>query len=125
MVRHSAIELIELFDSVQLRRAMPQGIAIGFWLGLAIVAANLPWLSERWLLAIAHRGERAKPFWLRLIEWALLYGFVLGLGLGFEYKATGIVHTQDWEFYTVTLCLFAVGALPGFIYCYQLRRFLE
>jgi hypothetical protein len=25
----------------------------------------------------------------------------------------------------VTLCLFAVGALPGFVYRYQLRRLLE
>jgi hypothetical protein len=82
--------------------AMPQGIAIGFWLGLAVVAANLPWLSERWLLVIARRNGLPKPFWLRLVEWALLCGLVLGLGLGFEYKATGTVHAQDWEFYTVT-----------------------
>lgn len=104
---------------------MPQGIAIGFWLGLAVVAANLPWLSERWLWVIVRRNGRPKPFWLRLVEWALLYALVLGLGLGFEYKASGVVHAQDWEFYTVTLCLFAVGALPGFIYRYQLRRLLE
>ena len=104
---------------------MSQGLLVGFWLGLAVVAANLPWLSERWLLVIAHRDGQPKPFWLRLVEWALLYALVLGLGLGLEYKATGTVHIQDWEFYTVTLCLFAVGALPGFIYCYQLRRLLE
>ncbi len=104
---------------------MPQGIAIGFWLGLAVVAANLPWLSERSPLLIARRDGQPKPFGLRLIEWALLYALVLGLGLGLEYKATGTLHPQDWEFYTVTLCLFAVGALPGFVYRYQLRRLLE
>lgn len=103
---------------------MPQGIIIGSWLGLAILAANLPWLSERWLLVIACNG-RSKPFWLRLMECGLLYGLVLGMGFGFEYKATGAVHAQDWEFYTVTLCLFAVSALPGFIYRHQLRRLLE
>jgi len=102
-----------------------QGIVIGFWLGLAVVATNLPWLSERWLLVIARRDRRGKPFWLRLIEWGLLYGLIVGMGFGFEYKMTGTVHAQDWEFYAVTLCLFAVGALPGFVFRYQLRRLLE
>jgi hypothetical protein len=104
---------------------MPQGAIIGLWLGLAVVAANLPWLSERWLLVIARPDRRAKPFWLRLIEWGLLYGLIAGMGFGFEFKMTGTVHAQDWEFYAVTLCLFAVSALPGFIYRYQLRRLLE
>ena len=97
---------------------------IGLWLGLAVVVASLPWLSERWLFLVARKG-RIKSFWLRLIEWGLLYGLILGMGFGFEYKTTGTIHVQDWEFYTVTLCLFAVSALPGFIYRYQLRRLLE
>lgn len=104
---------------------MPQGAIIGLWLGLAVVVANLPWLSERWLLVIARPDRRAKPFWLRLIEWGLLYGLIAGMGFGVEFKMTGTVHAQDWEFYAVTLCLFAVSALPGFIYRYQLRRLLE
>ncbi len=104
---------------------MAQTAVIGLWLGLAAVAANLPWLSERWLLVIARPDRRAKPFWLRLVEWSLLYGSITSLGFGLEYKTTGVVHAQDWEFYVVTLCLFAVGALPGFIYRYPLRRLLE
>lgn len=89
-----------------------------------MIVANLPWLSERWLFLIVRSG-RLKSFWLQLIEWGLLYGLVLGMGFGLEYKTTGAVHPQDWEFYTVTLCLFAVSALPGFIYRYQVRRLLE
>lgn len=104
---------------------MPLGIAVLFWLGVAIVAAGLPWLSERWWLVAVRNDIRPKPFWLRLLEWLLLYGFMLGLGLGLEYKATGAVHVQDWEFYAVTLCLFAVSALPGFAYRHQLRRLLD
>jgi hypothetical protein len=104
---------------------MSQSIVVGLWLGLAAVTANLPWLSERWLLLIARADQRAKPSWLRLIEWGLLYGLIAGMGFGFEYKATGAVHAQDWEFYTVTLCLFAVSAVPGFIYRYQLQRLLR
>lgn len=104
---------------------MTQSLIVGLWLVLAAVAANLPWLTERWLLIIARPDRRAKPFWLRLIEWSLLYGLIIGIGLGLESKAAGAAHEQGWEFYTVTLCLFAVSALPGFIYRYQLRRLLE
>lgn len=104
---------------------MLQSLMIGLWLGLAALAANLPWLSERWFLVIARPDRRAKPFWFRLLEWGMLYGLIAGVGFGFEYKSAGVVHVQDWEFYPVTLCLFAVGALPGFIYRYQLRPLLE
>lgn len=104
---------------------MSQGLVISLWLGLAVLAANLPWLSERWLLVFARPDWRAKPFWFRWIEWGLLYSLIVGIGFGFEYKTTGGIHDQDWEFYTVTLCLFVVSALPGFIYHYQLRRLLE
>lgn len=90
------------------------------------MAANLPWLSERWFFVFSRRNEQqGKPFWLRLIEWTLLYGLILGAGFGFEYRATGTIQAQDWEFYVVTLCLFAVSALPGFIYRYQLQRLLR
>ena len=102
---------------------MPQEIIIGLWLGLALIAANLPWLSERWLLVVVR--HRQKSFGLRLIEWGLLYGLIIGIGFGLEYKANGVIHVQNWEFYTVTLCLFAVSALPGFIYCNQFRQLLE
>ncbi len=102
---------------------MSQSLLVGFWLGLAVVAANLPWLSERWLFVIP--CQRAKPSWLRLVEWGLLYGLIVGVGFGFEYKTTGVLHMQGWEFYVVTLCLFAVSAMPGFIYCHQLRRLLR
>ncbi|MFZ1326841.1 MAG: DUF2818 family protein [Candidatus Contendobacter sp.] len=102
-----------------------QSLWIGLWLVLAAVAANLPWLSERWLLVFARRTGQAKPFGMRLVEWGLLYTLLLGSGFGLEQRLMGAVQTQGWEFYTVTLCLFTVSALPGFIYRYQLRRLLE
>ena len=103
---------------------MSQQLIVGIWLGLAIIAANLPWLSERWLLVIVRQAGQTKPFWFRLIEWSLLYILILAMGFGLEYKATGASQAQGWEFYTVTLCLFMVSALPGFVYRYQLRRLL-
>ena len=104
---------------------MPQGFIIWTWLGLAVLAANLPWLSERWFLIVARPSRRAKPFWARLIEWSLLYLLIIGTGFGFEYKLTGVIQAQGWEFYVVTLSLFAVAAHPGFIYRYQLQKLLE
>lgn len=103
---------------------MSQQIIVGLWLVLAVIAANLPWLSERWLFVIARQTSQIKPFWFRLIEWSLLYALILVMGFGFEYKVASTIQAQGWEFYTVTLCLFIVGALPGFVYRYQLRRLL-
>lgn len=104
---------------------MSQDLIVGLWLGLAAVAANLPLLSERRLFVFPPRNGQAKPFWMRLLEWGLLYGLIVAIGFGFEYKVTGTRQAQDWEFYAVTLCLFAVAALPGFIYRYQLQRLLK
>ena len=101
------------------------GIIIGLWLGLAAVAANLPWLTERRWLVLARRQGQIKPVWLRVLEWGALYGLALGAGFGLERRLMGVIQAQDWEFYVITLCLFAVAAMPGLIYRYQVRRLLE
>jgi hypothetical protein len=89
----------------------------------AIIAANLPWLSERlFLVQELPRGKRA---WQRFLEWFVLYVIVGGIALGLEYKTNGTVHQQDWEFYAVTLCLFLIFALPGFIYRHDLLQHLR
>jgi uncharacterized membrane protein len=91
---------------------------------LALVAANLPWVSERFVFLFPAPGGRKKP-WMRLLEWAILM-FVVGLtAVGLEKKATGNVYPQDWEFYAVGVCLFVVFALPGFIYRHELRKLLD
>ena len=93
---------------------------LGFIL-IAFIAANIPWLSERFLLVLAMR----KNAWLRWLEWLLLYGLTGLLSVGLEYKVTGVRQPQDWEFYVVTLSLFMVFALPGFIYHYDLKEMLQ
>ncbi len=85
------------------------------FLGLALLLANLPWLSQRCFLIL--QCER-KSAWLRLLEWFVLYFVVGALALLLEQRAMGIVHAQDWEFYVVTLSLFLVFAFPSFIYRY-------
>ncbi len=92
-------------------------LAVYQWsfLAIALLLANLPWLSQKCFLVLDCPKKAA---WLRLLEWLILY-FITGvLALGLEYKAMGNIHAQDWEFYAVTAALFLVFAFPGFIYRY-------
>lgn len=91
---------------------------------IALIAANLPWLSER-ILLVLQPGEQGKRAYWRWLEWLLLYFIVGGLGLGLENKMNGEIYPQDWEFYAVTLCLFLVFAFPGFLYRYEIRHLLK
>lgn len=100
----------------------------------AVLFANLPWINER-LLGVIPLRAGAKPFWMRLLEWGAGLGVVallawrLELGcqisvtafLGFA-ECPGEVHPKTWEFYTVGVVLYAVFALPGFIYFAERRR---
>lgn len=83
---------------------------------LAIFAANMPFLNER-LLAVIPMHALVKPFWLRLLELAVLY-----LTLGFIARLLeahlGNVFPQNWEFFAITSFLFLVLAYPGFIWRY-------
>jgi hypothetical protein len=86
----------------------------------AFLAANLPFLSERWFLA-GPRSPGTKPLWGRLLELLLLYGLVGGLALALERRA-GQIYPQGWEFYAVTGALFLTLAFPGFVYRYLGRH---
>ena len=103
---------------------MTAATAAWILIALALVAANLPWLSDR-LFFVVRPASGRKRAWLRWLEWLVLYFVVGGLALGLEQKVHGEIYGQDWEFYAVTLCLFLIFALPGFIYRYDLRRHLS
>ncbi len=92
-------------------------------LAIALVAANLPWFSERFLFVLSPGG--GKRFWMRLLEWGVLYLAVGGIAVGLEQKIYGRVHPQSWEFYVVTVALFAVFAVPGLVYRHILQHLLE
>lgn len=102
---------------------MKQTLAIYVLIALALVAANLPFLSERIvaILPLRRAGEViAKPFWARLLELIVLY-FVVGMiGMGFE-ASLGNVFPQGWQFYAITFVLFLVLAFPGFVYRYLMH----
>lgn len=102
---------------------MATGLAIVILLLVGLVAANLPWFSERtWFVWQPRRGY--KPVWQRLIETVCLYGVFLLLGFGLERMVDGGLHQQGWVFFVVVLCLFAVFATPGIIWQKDLRPLL-
>ena len=91
---------------------------------IAFIAANLPWISER-LFGIIEIKSGKKSVWLTFLEWFVLYLLIGMIALGLEKKFTSDIYTQGWEFYTSTLCLFLVFALPGFIYRFELKHLLQ
>jgi hypothetical protein len=87
---------------------------------LAVLAANLPWFSERLFYLIPLRS--GKHLGWCILELAVLYFVIGGIARLVEYKALGQVTPQHWEFYVITACLFIVLAFPGFVYRYFWRR---
>ncbi len=91
---------------------------------VAVIAANLPWSSERIALVISPRNG-VKREWMRLLEWLALFGLIGLVAAGLEMRAQGEIEPQGWEFWVINLCLFAVFALPGFTYRHDLQRRLR
>lgn len=91
------------------------------WLVLlaALVAANLPFVNDRWLAVVARSAPKTLP--IRLVELLLLYLLVGALGLALEQSA-GQIAPQGWEFYATTSALFLTLAFPGFVYRYLFKR---
>jgi len=96
-----------------------QTASIGLLIVVALLAANLPFLSERFLGVLPLR--RPKSIGLRALELLLLYLAVGGLGLMLEARL-GRVSPQGWEFYAVSGALFLTLAFPGFVWRHLRRR---
>lgn len=88
-------------------------------IALALLAANLPFFSNRLLLVRALAGQKSLAW--RLLELVLLYLLVGAVALGLEHSI-GQVAPQGWEFYAVTGCLFLTLGFPGFVYRYLYKR---
>lgn len=86
---------------------------------LALVAANLPFFSER-LALVGPRQEEKRLRW-RLLELFLLFLLTLALGAALE-SHLGQVQRQGWEFYAAMACLFLTLAFPGFVWRYLVHR---
>jgi hypothetical protein len=99
---------------------MDVSLSSWFLILLALPAANLPFFNER-LLAVIPLGRPVKPFWLRLVELAAMYGLVALVARLLEARM-GNVFSQKWEFFAITACLFIVLAYPGFVFRYLRKR---
>lgn len=98
---------------------MSQSLQIGFLIVLALLAANLPFFSQR-LMVLGPRRPGKSLAW-RLLELLLMYFVVGALGLLLE-KNAGQIAPQGWEFYAVTGTMFMTLAFPGFVYRYLMQR---
>ncbi len=99
---------------------MSQAASVWLVIVAASIAANLPFVLDRQLLAVIPL-KAPKPLALRLAELVAWYFIVGGLGLALEHRA-GQVAPQRWEFYAITGALFLTLAFPGFVWRYLLKR---
>ncbi|MDR3428071.1 DUF2818 family protein [Silvimonas sp.] len=95
-------------------------LEIALLCGLAVLAANLPFLTDR--VAFAIPGDKLKKhFGWRLLELVILYFLVGGIARVLEARVTS-VQPQHWEFFAATGALFIVMAWPGFVWRYFWRK---
>lgn len=89
-------------------------------IGLAVLAANLPFANHR-ILAFGPRLIRGKSLPVCLGELLLWYLLVGLLAVGLE-RQLGQIAPQGWEFYAVTGALFLTLAFPGFVFRFLMGR---
>lgn len=98
---------------------MSSAISVWILVLLALVAANLPFITKRVLGLLPLSNP--KSLGVRLLELIVLYLLVGALGAALE-KRLGQNAPQTWEFYAITGTLFLTFAFPGFVYRYLLKR---
>ncbi|MES2686465.1 MAG: DUF2818 family protein [Pseudomonadota bacterium] len=98
---------------------MTQTASVWLVVALALLAANLPFISNRLLAVFPLTGT--KMLAVRLGEMVFWYFVVGGIGLFLEQRA-GQIAPQGWEFYAITATLFITFAFPGFVYRYLFKH---
>lgn len=98
---------------------MNHSFSVALVLLAALLAANLPFINERWIAIFPRRAP--KTLWMRVGELVVCYFLVGALGLALEQSA-GQIYPQGWEFYATTGALFLTLAFPGFVYRYLFKR---
>ena len=98
---------------------MTQSASVWLVVLLALLAANLPFISNRLLAVIALKAPKNLATRMaELVFWYLVIGL---LGLYLEQRA-GQIAPQGWEFYAITGTLFITFAFPGFTYRYLFKH---
>ena len=98
---------------------MTQTVSVWLVVGLALLAANLPFISNRLLLV--YRLKAPKNLAVRLAELVFWYFVVGGIALFLEQRA-GQIAPQGWEFYAITATLFITFGFPGFVFRYLFKH---
>lgn len=99
---------------------MSQTASIWLVIVAGFVAANLPFLLDRHLMAVWPL-KSPKGLGLRLGELVAWYFIVGGIGLALEQRV-GQIAPQRWEFYAITGALFLTFAFPGFVWRYLAKH---
>ena len=98
---------------------MSQTASVWLVILLALLAANMPFVSNRVLAVYALKGS--KNLALRMAELLVWYLLVGGFSFYLEQR-NGQISPQGWEFYAVTATLFITFAFPGFTYRYLFKH---
>ncbi|MES2398955.1 MAG: DUF2818 family protein [Pseudomonadota bacterium] len=98
---------------------MTQTASVWVVLLVALLAANLPFISNRLFAVLVLRSP--KNLAIRFGELVVWYFVAGGLGLFLEQSA-GQIAPQGWEFYAITGALFITFAFPGFTYRYLFKH---
>lgn len=94
-------------------------VSVWFVIGLALLAANLPFFSQRLFGLLSLSAPKSLA--VRLGELVVMYFVAGGIGLLLEHRA-GQIAPQGWEFYAITASLFVTLAFPGFVWRYLVKR---
>ncbi|MBH1957249.1 MAG: DUF2818 family protein [Burkholderiales bacterium] len=98
---------------------MSQTASVWLVVLLALVMANMPFISNRLFAIIALKSS--KNLAVRVAEMLVWYLLVGGLGMYLEQR-NGQIAPQGWEFYAITGTLFLTFAFPGFTYRYLFKH---
>jgi hypothetical protein len=98
---------------------MTQTASVWLIVLLALLAANLPFISNR--LFAVYPLKLSKNLAIRAGELVVWYLLVGGLGLYLEQRS-GQIAPQGWEFYAITGTLFITFAFPGFTWRYLFKH---
>lgn len=102
---------------------MKLNVVLWVLLCVAFAMANWPFLTNRRFLLFPNKTG-IKSFSLRVVEWFVLY-ILLGFILFMVESYMGQIYKQGWEFYVITLALFATLAFPGFVLRYLFKSKLQ
>lgn len=98
---------------------MSQTVSVWVVVLIGLLAANLPFVSNRLFAVLALKTP--KNLATRLAELVVFYFMAGGVGLFLEQRA-GQIAPQGWEFYAITAALFVTFAFPGFTWRYLFKH---